>query len=71
MGIRKLWEAGTDVKMIAKWQGHNDGGKLIMGIYTEVFGSSSESYERAQMEKAARAFAARKSSADAPLAAAA
>ena len=59
MGIRKLWEAGTDVKVIAKWQGHNDGGKLIMTIYTEVFGSSSESYERQQMEKAAKAFAAR------------
>ena len=59
MGIRKLWEAGTDVKVIAKWQGHNDGGKLIMNIYTEVFGSSSESYERQQMEKAARAFAGR------------
>ncbi len=57
MGIRRLWEAGTDVKVIAKWQGHNDGGKLIMTIYTEVFGSSSESYERQQMEKAAKAFA--------------
>lgn len=57
MGIRRLWEAGTDVKVIAKWQGHNDGGKLIMTIYTEVFGSSSESYERQQMEKAAKVFA--------------
>jgi integrase len=57
MGIRRLWEAGTDVKVIAKWQGHNDGGKLIMTIYTEVFGSSSESYERQQMDKAAKAFA--------------
>jgi len=63
MGIRKLWEAGTDVKVIAKWQGHNDGGKLIMTIYTEVFGSSSESDERQQMEKAAKAFAARGSNA--------
>ena len=59
MAIRKLWEAGTDVKVIAKWPGHNDGGKLIMTIYTEVFGSSSESYERQQMENAARAFAGR------------
>ena len=61
MGIRKLREAGTDVKVIAKCRGHNDGGKLIMTIYTEVFGSSSESYERQGMDKAAKTFAARES----------
>ena len=41
--------------MIAQWQGHSDGGKLIMTTYTEVFGSNAESYERAQLAKAAAA----------------
>lgn len=57
MRIKRLWEAGVDVKIIAQWQGHRDGGKLIMTIYTEVFGSTSDSYERAQSAKAALAFA--------------
>lgn len=39
MRIKRLWEQGVDVKVIASWQGHSDGGKLIMGTYTEVFGS--------------------------------
>lgn len=56
MRIKRLWEAGVDVKIIAQWQGHRDGGKLIMTIYTEVFGSSSDSYERAEQAKAERLF---------------
>ena len=36
-----------------QWQGHSDGGKLILTTYTEVFGSNTESYERAQLAKAA------------------
>ena len=55
MRIKRLWEQGVDVKVIAQWQGHSDGGKLIMTTYTEVFGSNSESYERAQLAKAAAA----------------
>ena len=58
MRIKRLWEQGVDVKVIAQWQGHSDGGKLIMTTYTEVFGSNSESYERAQLAKAAAAEAA-------------
>lgn len=53
MRIKRLWEQGVDVKVIATWQGHSDGGKLIMGTYTEVFGSNAESYERVQLAKAA------------------
>jgi integrase len=55
MRIKRLWEQGVDVKVIAQWQGHSDGGKLIMTTYTEVFGSNTESYERAQLAKAAAA----------------
>jgi integrase len=55
MRIKRLWEQGVDVKVIAQWQGHRDGGTLIMTTYTQVFGSNAESYERAQLAKAAAA----------------
>lgn len=34
----RLWKSGVDKKLIAKRQGHQDGGQLIMDTYTEVFG---------------------------------
>lgn len=49
--IMRLWKAGIDKKLIAKWQGHQDGGELILGTYTEVFGSDDDSYERQQLGK--------------------
>jgi len=49
--IRRLWEAGVDVKLISKWQGHNDGGKLILDTYTEVFGAQDRSYVAMQLAK--------------------
>ena len=52
MRIRELYEAGVDTKTIAKWQGHQDGGKLIMEIYTEVFSSNDDAYEAEQLAKA-------------------
>ena len=58
--IRSFWEAGIDPKTVAGWQGHQDGGRLIIAIYTETFGSKSATYEKQQAEKAARAFAAAK-----------
>jgi hypothetical protein len=57
----------VDVKIIAQWQGHRDGGKLIMSIYTEVFGSSTASYESTQLAKAALVFAASRKSNTAPV----
>jgi integrase len=51
MKIRELYEAGVDVKTIARWQGHRDGGKLIMEIYTEIF-RSNDDYEAQQLAKA-------------------
>jgi integrase len=51
--IRRLWQAGVDRKLIAKWQGHQDGGLLIMSTYTEVFGSDDAEYERIQLAKLA------------------
>ena len=55
MRIKRLWEAGVDVKVIAEWQGHSDGGKLIMDTYTEVFGTNDDSYKREQLAKATAA----------------
>ncbi len=49
--IRRLWQAGVDIKLIAKWQGHQDGGKLILNTYTEVFGSNDEEYIKAELAK--------------------
>ena len=50
--IRELYDAGVDVKMIARWQGHRDGGRLIQSTYTEIFRSSDADYERQQLAKA-------------------
>ncbi len=51
MLIKRLWEGDVDVKLIAKWQGHSDGGKLILSTYTEVFGSNDAAYEAAELAK--------------------
>ncbi len=36
MFITRCIEKGIDVKVIAKWQGHADGGKLILSTYSHV-----------------------------------
>ena len=36
MFITRAIERGVDVKVIAEWQGHKDGGKLILGTYSHV-----------------------------------
>jgi integrase len=51
--IRRLWQAKVDVKLIAKWQGHSDGGKLILNTYTEVFGGNDADYISAELAKLA------------------
>jgi integrase len=56
--IRRLWQAKVDVKLIAKWQGHNDGGKLILNTYTEVFGGNDAEYISAELAKLAAPSAA-------------
>ena len=34
--ITRAIERGVDVKVIAQWQGHRDGGKLILDTYSHV-----------------------------------
>ncbi len=53
MFIVEAYRAGVDVKTIAKWQGHQDGGKLIMDTYTEVFGADQKDFEARQLAKLA------------------
>jgi hypothetical protein len=36
MFITRAIEKGVDVKVIAEWQGHRDGGKLILDTYSYV-----------------------------------
>lgn len=51
--IMRLWKSGVDKKLIAKWQGHQDGGELILSTYTEVFGADDAEYEKQQLAKLA------------------
>jgi integrase len=48
MFIRRAIELGIDVKTIAKWQAHKDGGKLILDTYRSAV---SEKHERDMAEK--------------------
>jgi integrase len=36
MFITRAIERGVDVKVLAEWQGHKDGGKLILQTYSHV-----------------------------------
>jgi hypothetical protein len=36
MFITRAIQLGVDVKVIAQWQGHRDGGKLILDTYSHV-----------------------------------
>jgi integrase len=42
MFITRCIEKGVDVKVIAQWQGHKDGGKLILGTYSHVRNTHAE-----------------------------
>jgi integrase len=46
MFITRAIERGVDVKVIAEWQGHKDGGKLILDTYSHV--NPSHSHRMAQ-----------------------
>jgi len=42
MFITRAIELGVDVKVIAEWQGHKDGGKLILDTYSHVSRAHSD-----------------------------
>ena len=49
--IRRLWRGGVDKKLISMWQGHQDGGRLILSTYTEVFGANDKEYIESELAK--------------------
>lgn len=50
-GIVRLIRAGIPIKLVAQWQGHRDGGKLIMDTYSEVISDDQQEYETLQLKK--------------------
>lgn len=42
MFITRALQKGVDVKTIAKWQGHKDGGKLILSTYSHLINAHEE-----------------------------
>ena len=51
MGITRLLRAGMNVKLVAKWQGHQDGGKLILDTYSDVISAGDRDFEQAELAK--------------------
>ena len=51
MGITQFLRAGLNVKLVSKWQGHRDGGKLILDTYSDVISAADREHERAELEK--------------------
>jgi integrase len=51
MQISELLQGGTHYKCIAKWQGHQDGGLLILKTYSNIISESEDSFESAQISK--------------------
>lgn len=49
--IVRQWKSRLDPKIIAKWQGHQDGGQLIIDTYTEICGDDDDEYEKQQIAK--------------------
>jgi integrase len=46
MFITRAIELGVDVKVVAEWQGHRDGGKLILDTYSHVNRAHSQRMAR-------------------------
>ncbi len=53
MRITDLLDAGVGVKMVAEWQGHKDGSKLILEAYSQVQRErgAADSRERKELDK--------------------
>ena len=52
--ITRAIERGVDVKVIAEWQGHRDGGKLILDTYSHVAPKHSARMAKLMAEEAAQ-----------------
>jgi integrase len=49
--IVALLRAGIDYKLVARWQGHSDGGKLVTDTYSEIISSGERAYELQEIAK--------------------
>ena len=49
--IVRLLRSGVNVKLVSKWQGHQDGGKLILDTYSDIISDSDKAFERQELEK--------------------
>jgi hypothetical protein len=47
----RLLRSGVNVKLVSKWQGHQDGGKLILDTYSDIISDSDKVFERHELEK--------------------
>ena len=54
MNIIHNLRSGVAAKIIAKWQGHQDGGVLIMNVYSEVISENDLEYEINEVKKIAQ-----------------
>ena len=54
MNIIHNLRSGVVAKIIAKWQGHQDGGVLIMNVYSEVISENDLEYEINEVKKIAQ-----------------
>jgi integrase len=43
--------AGVGVKLVSKWQGHSDGGALILNTYSEIISESDREFETKELAK--------------------
>jgi integrase len=46
MRVTDWVRSGIDIKLISQWQGHSDGGILILSTYSEVISDSNDAAER-------------------------
>ena len=49
--LRPVLRNGVNVKLVSKWQGHQDGGKLILDTYSDIISDSDKAFERQELEK--------------------
>ena len=51
MGIVYLLRKRIDFKLVSKWQGHRDGGTLIISTYSQVISDADTDYEKDQLRR--------------------
>lgn len=50
-GVTSLLRQGISFKLVSAWQGHQDGGKLILDTYSHIISSADAEFEKAELAK--------------------